>query len=130
MKYTTNSAYDLLTGAERDILLRMWPRYEDGELVGIADELEQGMVDEISFLSVGWHIECRNGSLREPYGTRVKRPDSWKIIEEDAKKSVCDYFDSDGRCSSCPQFREDCTKSMLADIVGRCKALAERERRL
>ena len=74
MTDTTNSAYDLLPEAERKILLRIWPRYEDGELVNIADELEHGMVDEISFLPVGWYITCTNGTICEPYGTRVKRP--------------------------------------------------------
>lgn len=258
---TKNSAYDLLPEAERDILLRMWPRYEDGALVDIADELDKGMVNEISFLSVGWYITCTNGTICEPYGTRVKRlavlaadgeplevgqtvwtvdagikfevhsiecdavwgsldgdrtddgldpkslthkrpvmdadgvpihegdtvyllpggycgdyplyyykggeemvvkkldpdhelkgvlkcasdgkcacfplpcqlthtkpepPDTWERIEEDAKKNVCGYFDSNGRCSSCPQFfRGDCQKSMRVDLVKRCKKVVE-----
>ena len=61
--------------------------------------------------------------------TKPEPPDTWERIEEDAKKSVCDYFDSDGRCSRCPQFlRRDCTESMHMDLVKRCKALADRGR--
>lgn len=53
-------------------------------------------------------------------------PDSLERIEEDAKKNVCDYFDTDGRCKECPQFRKDCTKSMCVDLVKRCKKVVER----
>lgn len=53
-------------------------------------------------------------------------PDSFERIEYDASKSVCDYFDSDGRCRECPQFRKDCTKSMCVDLVKRCKKVVER----
>lgn len=51
--------------------------------------------------------------------------DSWERIEYDANKSVCDYFDTDGRCKECPQFRKDCTKSMCVDLVKRCKKVVE-----
>lgn len=51
--------------------------------------------------------------------------DSWERIEYDANKSVCDYFDTDGRCKECPKFRKDCTKSMCVDLVKRCKKLVE-----
>lgn len=53
--------------------------------------------------------------------------DSWERIEKDAEKSVCDYFESDGRCKECPQFRKDCTKSMCVDLVKRCKKVVERD---
>lgn len=52
-------------------------------------------------------------------------PDSFERIEYDANKSVCDYFDSYGSCSECPQFNKECTKSMRVDLVRRCKKVVE-----
>lgn len=67
----------------------------------------------------GEKVHCGAGRVTHVF------PDRWERIEYDASKSVCDYFDSDGRCKECPQFRRDCTKSMCVDLVMRCKRVVE-----
>ena len=59
-----------------------WPRFEDGELVRIGDELEfEGktmLVCDATFYADGWALWCdredMNGRLYGKYGERVKRP--------------------------------------------------------
>lgn len=59
-----------------------WPRFEDGELVRIGDELEfEGktmLVCDATFYADGWVFWCENdgldGRLIGSYGERVKRP--------------------------------------------------------
>lgn len=59
-----------------------WPRFEDGGLVGIGDELEfEGktmLVCDATFYADGWALWCdredMNGRLYGKYGERVKRP--------------------------------------------------------
>lgn len=67
----------------------------------------------------GEKVHCGAGRVTHVF------PDRWERIEYDASKSVCDYFDSDGRCKECPQFHRDCTKSMCVDLVKRCKRVVE-----
>ena len=58
-----------------------WPRFEDGELVGIGDEVEQQgvgwFVGDIAFEPVGWSMTLARdldvSQLRGGYGERVKR---------------------------------------------------------
>lgn len=59
-----------------------WPRFEDGELVKVGDEVEfEGKtmrVCEVALDADGWVLWCENdgldGRLRGSYGERVKRP--------------------------------------------------------
>lgn len=59
-----------------------WPRFEDGELVRIGDELElEGktmLVCDATFYADGWALWCdredMSGRLYGSYGERVKRP--------------------------------------------------------
>lgn len=59
-----------------------WPRFEDGELVRIGDELEfEGktmLVCDATFYADGWALWCdredMNGRLYGKHGERVKRP--------------------------------------------------------
>lgn len=178
-----------------------WPRFEDGELVKIGDEVEfEGEtmhVFSVAFTFNGWVLWCAresfDGRLCGSYGERVKRPtpkvldadgvpievgdtvwcddgdeplrvtlihtsgyrsvslegkggehysldperlthkrpDSWEKLEEDARKTACDYApaprDEDGltTCYGCPfQKSESCSNEMTLDMVERAKKLA------
>ena len=80
------------------------------------------------------HVEggvgCRD--TRRPRGTCYpqpsqlthERPDSWERLEEDAVKSVCDYFEANN-CYECGNAEGGCCKNMARDIVRRAKALSE-----
>lgn len=67
-----------------------WPRFEDGGLVGIGDELEfEGktmLVCDATFYADGWALWCdredMNCSLYGSYGARVKRP-APKVLDAD-----------------------------------------------
>lgn len=60
--------------------------------------------------------------------TKPEPPDTWERIEEDAEKSICEYFDRIGKgCDGCPGGGSTkCAKAWKRDIVRRCKRLAER----
>lgn len=67
-----------------------WPRFEDGGLVGIGDELEfEGktmLVCDATFYADGWALWCdredMSGRLYGSYGERVKRP-APKVLDAD-----------------------------------------------
>lgn len=67
-----------------------WPRFEDGELVRIGDELEfEGktmLVCDATFYADGWALWCdredMSGRLYGKYGERVKRP-APKVLDAD-----------------------------------------------
>lgn len=67
-----------------------WPRFEDGGLVGIGDELEfEGktmLVCDATFYADGWALWCdredASGRLYGKYGERVKRP-APKVLDAD-----------------------------------------------
>lgn len=182
-----------------------WPRFEDGGIVRIGDELEfEGktmLVGDAIFYADGWALWCdredMNGRLYGKYGERVKRPapevldadgvpievgdtvylrgngregkvvgfyedegetwvsvsyelgsdrmtvntdckaltherpDSWEKLEEDARKTACNYApaprDEDGltTCDGCRfQKSESCSNEMTIDLVERAKKLA------
>ena len=54
-------------------------------------------------------------------------PDTWDRINEESQLSICEYFDHmGGSCHDCPGGPADsCHVNMMADVVNRCKALAE-----
>lgn len=181
-----------------------WPRFEDGGLVRIGDELEfEGktmLVCDVTFYADGWTLWCdredMSGRLYGSFDERVERPapevldadgepirigdevnidgdamtvlgyrlhndmlllvakdkksglfftpepsivrhfkpepaDSWEKLEEDARKTACDYApaprDEDGltTCDGCPfQKSESCSNEMTLDVVERAKKLA------
>lgn len=58
-------------------------------------------------------------------------PDSWEKLEEDARKTACDYadapLDEDGlvMCDRCRFLeRKDCYREMVLDVLARAKRLA------
>lgn len=177
-----------------------WPRFEDGGLVRIGDELEfEGktmLVCDATFYADGWALWCdredMSGRLYGSFGERVKRPapevldadgvpikvgdtvycngedkqlmvshivdstkvalfdghfsyfrvkpsrlshecpDSWEKLEEDARKTACNYApapcNEDGlvTCDGCPfQKSESCSNEMMIDLVERAKKLAK-----
>lgn len=67
-----------------------WPRFEDGGLVGIGDELEfEGktmLVCDATLYADGWALWCdredMSGRLHGKYGERVKRP-APKVLDAD-----------------------------------------------
>lgn len=67
-----------------------WPRFEDGELVKVGDELEfEGktmLVCDATFYADGWALWCSregiDGRLSGSYGERVKRPVP-KVLDAD-----------------------------------------------
>lgn len=67
-----------------------WPRFEDGELVKVGDELEfEGktmLACDATFYDDGWALWCdredMSGSLYGKYGERVKRP-APKVLDAD-----------------------------------------------
>lgn len=179
-----------------------WPRFEDGGLVRIGDELEfEGktmLVGDATFYADDWALWCSregiDGRLSGSYGERVKRPapkvlgadgapievgdtvycdddpesltvdsfggagcvyitlakspdgilytkepsrlsherpDSWERLEQDARKTACNYAlaprDEDGitTCDGCRfQKSESCSNEMTLDVVERAKKLA------
>ena len=148
-----------------------WPRFEDGGIVRIGDELEfEGktmLVGDAIFYADGVPIEVGDtvylrgngregkvvgfyedegetwvsvsyelGSDRMTVNTDCKaltheRPDSWEKLEEDARKTACNYApaprDEDGltTCDGCRfQKSESCSNEMTIDLVERAKKLA------
>ena len=67
-----------------------WPRFEDGELVKVGDEVEYGgeamRVRSVTFYADGWSLRCErrgvDGVLYGKYGERVKRP-APKVLDAD-----------------------------------------------
>ena len=184
-----------------------WPRFEDGELVKMGDEVEyKGETMRVylaTFDAAGWALWCSREGIDSrfsgSYGERVKRPthkvldadgvpievgdtvwatyngckhivmavcsdgslhpeiltndgcmveyeeglwdfakkvtheqpDSWEKLEEDARKTACNYAlaprDEDGltTCDGCRfQKSESCSNEMTLDVVERAKKLA------
>lgn len=73
-----------------------WPRFEDGELVKVGDELgfegKTMLVCDATFYADGWALWCdredMSGRLYGKYGERVKRPDSWRLWGDDLDMAV------------------------------------------
>lgn len=85
-----------------------WPRFEDGGLVGIGDELEfEGktmLVCDATLYADGWALWCdredMSGRLHGSYGERVKRP-APKVLDADGVPikvgDVVYFVDGDAR---------------------------------
>lgn len=72
------------------------------------------------------YLSRKNKNPLEP-----EHPDSWEKLEEDARKTICDYApaprDEDGltTCYGCPFNRsKSCSNEMTIDLVERAKKLA------
>ena len=108
-----------------------WPRYEGGEPVLITDEADGIRVDEVRF-GVGDIGGCTifqvgpdglNERVRPvEFGERLKRPDSWERLEEDATKQPYAYCVGHGLDDDSLPTNE----KFARDLVRRAKALAER----
>ena len=67
-----------------------WPRFEDGEVVKVGDEVEYGgeamRVRSVTFVANGWSLRCErrgvDGVLYGSFGERVKRP-APKVLDAD-----------------------------------------------
>lgn len=128
-----------------------WPRYEDGELVVIGGAVASGplpniaiTVEAIEFTDGCAHIKDGEDwdwgtSIEVRPGSRVKRPvaraadddqvdpDSWEFIEEEAKSLIRDISMHLGDYSPSDfEIVGDSVQDRVADLVRRCKALAER----
>ena len=92
-----------------------WPRFEDGEKVGIGDAILspenglEGTVAGVNCFAEEWFISFVGhgfGSEMLEVGKRLKRPappDTQERIDEDVCKvaDACTYFSSDGSCVKC-----------------------------
>lgn len=58
--------------------------------------------------------------------TKPEPFDSWERIEEDAEKTVCEYFGANYDCANCPLEPDRCDEEAKKDIIRRAKKLAER----
>ena len=108
-----------------------WPRFEDGRLVRIGDRFvtKVGDVDRLCQVFLGEHGFSLCGEESEDcwaYGERVKPepPDTWERIEEDVALSPRKYLEASG----IERKEHGTAAQQCADLVRRCRALAERER--
>ena len=109
---------------------------EVGDTVYCDDDHEQLIVDSFDdpgcvYLTLA---KSPSGMLRtiEPSRLTHERPDSWEKLEEDARKTACNYAlaprDEDGitTCDGCRfQKSESCSNEMMIDLVERAKKLAK-----
>ena len=128
----TMSAYDLLNEGEREVL-RMWPRYEDGEPVRFGDRVKYRrgtcVVESVRFYIGGlvsvYGNDCdRQVVVTEPvFRDPVERvdADTWERIKADAATFV-------GHVTCRDMRREDAAETLreMMRLLYRCKALAER----
>lgn len=94
-----------------------WPRFEDGGLVRIGDEVEYGgetmRVRSVTFVANGWSLRCErrgvDGVLYGSFGERVKRPAPKVLAANGAPIEVGDtvYLRSNGREGKVVGFYED-----------------------
>ena len=112
----------------------------DGKLIQL--RTEKLYTDEGEEFSVGGFSYLRDEKAWAARGVRkhserlyeidlrrlhLRRPDSWEKLEDDARKSQCDYFGMPDKCKECPANNNphcSCNMSKALDIVRRAKALA------
>lgn len=106
----------------------------DGEIVplGVAemctDEGKPVTVEEIIFDGVWWYVKCLETSRLRLRRLHLAKPDSWERLEEDARKTTCEYFGRDvNTCDTCPARYVNCVDGLIQDVIRRAKALAERD---
>lgn len=129
-------------GFQPDAYMKL-PLDADGEPIRIGDEVN---IDGDAMTVLGYRLhndmlllvakDKKSGLFFTPEPSRVRhfRPefaDSWEKLEEDARKTACDYApaprDEDGltTCDGCPFLKsESCSNEMTIDLVERAKKLA------
>ena len=105
-----------------------WPRFEDGELVKVGDEVEfEGetmRVFSVAFTFNGWVLWCAresfDGRLCGSYGERVKRPTPKVLGADGVEIRVGDTVYGDDETSPLTVVRlfKDATGATLVDCVG------------
>lgn len=117
-----------------------WPRFEDGELVRIGDEVEfhDGEIEKVLQVFIGCDGYTLYGETKEEfseYGTPVDRPepeDTQEKIDADAEKSFCEYFGhgsgicKEGGVCEAHGSSEPCRALMIRDLLRRQRELCER----
>lgn len=104
-----------------------WPRYESGEAVRFGDQCinlngNASRVDYFIFMKPGFKI---NGVRLREYGTRLARPDSWELLEEDCSMNTGAYArERMGIDVDKVPAQESRRIDMMRDLVRRAKALA------
>lgn len=118
-----------------------WPRFEDGEFVRIGDRVQlcNGHSEELCQVHMGesgCSLYTETSDEDHPYGVPVRRPepeDTQERIDEDAKKTPCEYFGRKGvLCSDgdgCPSLKMDCSCDMakILDLLCRQRGLDARK---
>lgn len=145
----------LLRECEEELACPSWakdvpaPRDADGEVVPLTTKAmygDGGRELEIIFFKFNtdnratrWWAFCKNKDGDRGYDAvssfHLRRPDSWKKLEEDVQKAVetndiCGYFDkTDKSCNGCPACGSQgvCSVNVLRDALRRAKALADRD---
>lgn len=129
-------------GFQPDAYMKL-PLDADGEPIRIGDEVN---IDGDAMTVLGYRLhndmlllvakDKKSGLFFTPEPSIVRhfkpeRPDSWEKLEEDARKTACDYAlaprDEDGitTCDGCRfQKSESCSNEMTIDLVERAKKLA------
>lgn len=102
-----------------------------GDTVWTLDGLE-GVVTKVEDGAACIAYESDYAQREEADNLTHARPDSWERLEEDLKKSTCDYFGfaplSCGAGEGCPAYEKSSCKDFMAlDIIRRAKALAGAE---
>lgn len=149
IEWSESELHGLMDALDRRLMPEgtQWPCFEDGEPVRPGDRLLDG--DGDWFEAVSFMFTCDWWSIRGyqteefgdlndkarrslegmAYGTRVKRPDSWERLEEDATKLSPYYYARDvmGLDTDKMPPKESRRIDMMRDLVRRAKALAERD---
>lgn len=120
---------------ESDVLDADGVPIEVGDTVYCDDDPEQLIVDSFDDPGCVYHTLAKspNGILYtiEPSRLSHECPDSWEKLEEDAKKTVCDFAlaprgeDGYATCDGCRFYEsKSCSQEMKLEILKRAKKLA------
>ena len=130
--------WDISPEAYKDLLDRVIdaPTDADGNLLDTGDEVTSDelanafKIEYFTFDGAIWGARAFGASLPCSGLHRVVT-DSRERIEADAEKDVCHYYGRDYlECDGCPaRNAESCSPVMVLDLVRRCFALADGEKR-
>ena len=97
----------------------------EGETIYLTDSPTAFVVDDIMTREDGATVvHLEGGAWNLPQFLTHEQPDSWERLEEDAKKSTCEYFDQSHGCGSCGHYPSECSTDKDKDLVRRAKKLA------
>lgn len=112
-----------------------WPRFEDGSPARIGDRVQlcNGHSEELCQVHMGesgYSLYTETSDEDHPYGVPVRRPepeDTQERIDEDTKKTPCEYFGRKGmNCESnggCPALKKPCFATMTKELLRRQREL-------